>query len=66
MHTPHPLADHSLANVDRPVTRAEVSAASAARWLARPISQAEKPPLLAQRWAAEPEWPADVEPIWED
>jgi hypothetical protein len=61
MRTPHPLAD-----VDRPVTRAEESAASAAHWLAHPISDAEKPPTLAQRWATEPEWPADVEPIWED
>lgn len=61
MHTPHPLAD-----VDRPVSRAEESAASAAHWLSNPISEAEKPPTLAQRWAAEPEWPADQEPIWEE
>jgi hypothetical protein len=48
---PHPLAD-----VDRPVTRADESAASAAHWLANPITEAEKLPTLAQRWAAEPEW----------
>jgi hypothetical protein len=51
MHTPRPLAD-----VDRPVTRADESAASAAHWLANPITEAEKLPTLAQRWAAEPEW----------
>ncbi len=51
MHTPHPLAD-----VDGPITRAEVSAASAAHGVANPISETEKPPTRAQRWAAEPEW----------
>jgi hypothetical protein len=51
MPSPRPLAD-----VDRPISQAEESAASAAHCLAHPISQAEKPPTLAQRWAAEPEW----------